>query len=91
MKTSADVRNRLKLELDQWFLVQVRNPFERFYLYYCQSTPERDGGFVFAREQPANNNYQLADTEHVNRGKTVEANFCHYLPIVNRLPILSIS
>ena len=77
------------MELDQWFIRQCRNTFQRYYLYYLEATAEHDGGFLFCSEEPPNKDYKLAMAEHVRRDLTVEQNYNRLVDVISRLPILS--
>lgn len=90
MKTAADVQNRLKSELDQWFIKQCRDPFTDYHLYYMKATPEHDGGISFCKEAPQNTDVRLGSKIPVCKGSTVQQNFNMFLPIVNQLPILTV-
>jgi len=91
MKNQADIETRLKAELQVWSKRQSKNIFADFYLYYMESTPEHDGGFIICEVAPPNKEYQLAMGERINKGATIEQNF-NWLRsgIMRRLPILSI-
>lgn len=90
MKTAQDLYTRFQNELNQWFPRQCGNPFEKFYLYYLESTPDHDGGIIISKDTPGNDQYRLATPEAMQRGMTVEQNFYHFQTILNRLPVLSI-
>ena len=91
MKDFHEIQKRLKAELDQWFIRQCRNVYDDYYLYYLATTAEHNGGIIICKEPPANNDYKLADNQRINKGQTVEANFCWLSDICRKLPILSIS
>ena len=90
MKNRADVENRLKMELIQWFELQCKFPKRDYYLYCLPTTVEHDGGFLFLSEDPPNPEYELAHPERVNKGATIEQNFFAFKEIVGRLPVLSL-
>lgn len=90
MHDLRDIKTRLRNELEQWFIKQTHNPFEDYYLYYLESTPEHDGGLLIAREKPVNTEYQMAGGGKINKGATVDQNFNVLMATVMGLPILSI-
>ena len=89
MKNLKDVQTRLKNELDQWYIKQTRDIYRDYYLYYLETKPGRNGGFVICTEDPPNKEYELAGGK-INKSATVQQNFNLLAPIVGRLPILSI-
>jgi len=89
MKTDQDVKNRLNAELEQWFAKQCQNSLADFYLYYIEQSPERDGGFTFCREQPANPSYKLGWNQRVRTGLTIDENFTIFYSILRTLPIMA--
>ncbi len=90
METLQDIQDRLKIELKLWLTRQVNNPYEDYYLYYIESTPEHDGGIIIAVDPPANKNYKMAGAGRINKGATIEANFTILQDTIRRLPVLSI-
>ena len=91
MKTWPEVLNRLRTELDQWFMKQCRNIHADYYLYYQATTPERNGGFLFLEDKPENTDYLLGWNQPANKGATVEQNMHTFSDILRRLPIMSIA
>ena len=89
MKTFEDAKKRLKAELDQWFIMQCRNTFQRYYLYYLETTAEHDGGIGICSEDPPNKEYKMASAEHIRRDLTVEQNYYRLVDVISKLPILS--
>ena len=89
LETRSDVENRLRSELNQWFQNQVRDPYQRYYLYYLPTTAQHEGGFLFCADPPPNPDYQLASPACVDRGGNVDQNFIAWRDIVTRLPILA--
>ena len=89
LETRSDVENRLRSELNKWFEKQVRDPYQRYYLYYLPATAQHDGGFLFCAEPPPKSDYQLAAPAPVDRGRNVDQNFIAWRDIVTRLPILA--
>jgi hypothetical protein len=83
-----DIKIRLNLELKAWFKKQCANPFDDFYFFYIASTPEHNGGFIIAKDQPANKAYQLALNNRLNKSHTIEQVFNSLIPTINRLPII---
>jgi len=89
MKNMADIETRLRAELNQWFIKQIRNEYDDFYLYYLPTTAEHNGGFVITSEAPSNPEYQIIQGR-INKGATIDQNMNHFREIVKRLPILEI-
>ena len=89
MKTWEDVQNRLRAELEQWFIKQCRDNFEDYYLYYLPTTEAHDGGFMFLTDKPANPDYRMGWNRPVNKGKTIDQNFSTFSNILKKLPIMS--
>ena len=89
MKTWQDVLERLRAELDQWFIKQCKNPCKDYYLYFIETTPEHDGGFLFCSDPPANPGFKLGWPERVNKGFTVEQNVNVFSNVLRRLPIIT--
>ena len=90
MKTDREVKDRLSLELEQWFIKQCRDNTKDYYLYYCEQCSERDGGFLFCSKKPANPACKLGWNQRVNKGFTVEQNFNVFYPVLRTLPILTV-
>jgi len=92
MKNTADLEIRLLNELKQWFARQCQDNYADFYLYYLPTTAEHDGGILICKEDPPNDEYQLAWPEKIRKGCTIEQNF-NWLrnAILYRLPVLSIN
>lgn len=90
MKTWVEVINRLQAELVHWYPRQVRDINQDYFLYYLPWTPEHDSGLLIAKTMPVNSGYQLAMTERINKGFTVEGNLHAIINrnILQRLPIL---
>ena len=91
MQTWPEVLNRLRAELDQWFIKQCRNIHADYYLYYQATTPERNGGFLFLEDKPENSNYLLGWNKPVDKGATVEHNMHTFSDVLWRLPIMGIA
>jgi len=89
MQTWPEVLNRLRAELDQWFIKQCRDIHEDYYLYYLPTTEAQNGGFLFLADKPENGNYLLGWNKPVNKGKTVEQNMQKFSDILRKLPIMS--
>lgn len=89
MKTWQEVLDRLRAELNQWFIKQCRNTLEDYYLYYRPTTEEADGGFLFSLDKPSSA-YLLGWNERVNKGATVDQNFKVFSKVLRRLPIMSL-
>ena len=90
MQTWPEVLNRLRAELDQWFIKQCRNIHADYYLYYQATTPERDGGFIFTTEKPGDG-YLLGWNQPANKGATVDQNMHAFSDVLRRLPIMGIA
>ena len=93
MKDLQEIHTRLRNELKQWFTKQVHNEFEDYYLYYLPSTREHDSGLLISNGTHKNLDYQLAMTEKLHKGSTIQQNYNHIVNsgILNRLPILDIA
>jgi len=90
MKTEADLQDRLKAGLKQWQVKQGQNPYDDYYLYYLETTPEHDGGIIICKEAPVNTDYKLAMAERINKGATVDQNFNRIRSgVLRTLPVLS--
>ena len=87
----SDINKTLKLELDQWYLKQVRKPYTDYYLYFIETTKKHDGGFLILEEAPTNPEYQLAGGGRINKVATVEQNYNYFRPIINSLPVIDIA
>ena len=88
MKTIDDVKARLIAEVDQWFRHQMSNPHSTCHLWYKESTKEHDGGFLILQDAPPNPSYRAAAA--VSRALTKDQAYHQLLPVVMRLPILSV-
>jgi len=88
MRTTADVQNRLRKELEAWFPLQANQTSERFYLYYTPTTQDTDGSFTFAIDAPTPS-AELAHPVAANGFRTIEQNMAAFSPIINSLPILA--
>lgn len=75
MKTWEEITNCLRLELVAAFPRMCRNPEIPLYLYYIASTPEHDSGLVICAEQPANQEYKLANPQPISIGLTIDQNY----------------
>ena len=91
MKSLADIENALQAELTIWYGKQTRDIYQDYYLYYHPATAEHDGGIIILSENPPNQEYQLAMTERIDKGATIEQNMnkIRLSGILGRLPILS--
>ena len=87
MKNMEDIRIRARLEVEQWFNIQCANPFNDYYWWYMESTPEHDGGFIIAQDRPANSDYTIAGK--LGKHLTKDQNIYQFLEVARRLPILS--
>ena len=89
MKDMQDIRERLRLELGQWFVKQCQNNYEDYYLYYIESKPDQNGGFIICANDPPNERYKLAWNQPINKGATIEQNYNFFIDrVMRRLPIL---
>lgn len=78
-----------RAELNQWYVAQVRNPFDVYHLYYLPTTAEHDGGIIIAKDAPANPEYIksveisgfITIDQHMIR---LEHNVLPKLPVLNR-------
>ncbi len=91
MKNMKDINCRFKAELDQWYIKQTKNIYDRYYLWYLPSNFGHDGGLFISREHPANSEYKLATSEAIRGDLTIEQNMNHFNKILQRLPILTIT
>jgi hypothetical protein len=90
MKTIQDVKNQFHAELQQWFRKQCENPWDRYHLYYLESSPGHDGGLLICKDPPENPEYKLATPEEILRNLTIDQNMVHFHSVLMRLPILSV-
>ncbi len=90
MKSLAEAETALKNELRQWCNKQGNDLHTAYYLYFLPTTAEHDGRLLIATDPPANSNYQLACTQRISPGSTVEQNFNFLrLNVLRQLPILT--
>ena len=89
MKTKYDIRERLLLEVKQWFPRQCREQFEQFHCYYLPATKEHAAGFIICKDEPSNKEYRLVSAECMLRGGTIEQNVQRLYEICMKLPLLS--
>ena len=82
----SDINIRLDLELIEWFRKQSQNLFNDYYLYYIESTPEHNGGFLIMSEVPPNKEFKRS--VKLNKGMTTRQNFILLKQVINRLPII---
>ncbi len=90
MKTIRDTKNRFHEELQQWLRKQCENPWDRYHLYYLESSPGHDGGLLICKDAPGSPEYKLATPESIRRDLTIDQNMVHFHSVLMRLPILSV-
>lgn len=88
MNTWQDVTNRARMEIEQWFPRQCREPFTDFYWFYMETTPEHDGGFIICKDAPANADYKIASK--LGKHLTKDQNLYQFLEVAGKLPILAL-
>lgn len=89
MKNRRDIQNKLMSELKQWSINQSKNIYADYYLYYTETTKEKNGDILIL-EDALNTDYQLAGGGKINKGATIRQNFNLLCEVVEHLPILSI-
>ena len=87
MKNMADVEKKLRAELNQWFVRQVRNESEDFYLYYAQTSHGQPGDLRIESNMPLDSGYNLV-VGRINKGATIDQNMNKLREICRHLPIL---
>jgi len=88
MKTVRDVEKKLMAEILAAFDRQMKDLYLAQYLYYRQSTVDKDGDVQFAEECPEG--WFLADGNRFPRNATKEQIFSQYYHSMMQLPIMSI-
>jgi len=88
MKTWADALQRLRAELEQWFIKQCKYEWKRYYLYYLETTPEHDGGFLFLECAPLNSDYELGWNQPIRTDCTIDQNMKIFSEVLRKLPVL---
>ena len=87
MKNMADVEKVLREELNKWFVRQVRNEFEDFYLYYAPTSHGQPGEIRIESNMPLDSGFNLV-VGRINKGATIDQNFKYLQEICRSLPIL---
>lgn len=91
MKNLADIRSRCSLEVTHWRNRHRGEPLTRGYLWYIETTHERDGGIMAASNSPGIG-YCPVD----GAGFTTDVNVAEYVRvlelkgILRSLPVLSL-
>ena len=89
MKNMADVEKKLRAELNQWFVRQVRNESEDFYLYYAQTSHGQPGEIRIESNMPLDSGYaRVGWIGRINKGFSIDQNMKKLREICRHLPIL---
>jgi hypothetical protein len=90
MKDFNEMKERLKSELEQWYIKQCRDPYADFYLYHVPSSPERNGGFLICKENPPNRDYVLSSPQRIDKSLTPAQNYSKFYDVLRQLPVLDV-
>jgi len=89
MTNWSDVLRAIDRELAAWFPAQCADNFSRYYLYFKAAVPGQHGELRIAQELPGAG-YKLANAAFLSRGKTIAQNRAALLPVLGKLPILTV-
>ena len=86
MKNMSDISAAARREVETWFTKQCRESFSDFFWWYQETTPSHNGGFLIAKDRPANADYAIAGK--LQKHLTKDQNLALFLDVARRLPIL---